>query len=240
MVFYDDISKYYDLIFPVSQDTISFLAECIGPPKKSILDVACGTGDYSIALDKLGFDLTAVDIDKEMIGALRGKLIKKESGVKCLQADMQDLHTKFDKGSFDAVYCIGNSLVHLDSLDKIESFFKDVHSLLTKGGTFIFQIINFDRIISKDIKALPTIVDDSVPLKFERFYSYKNSKITFKTILSVEDRTIENEINLTPLLYDKAVSMLMNAGFKELHAYGDFKKNDYDKEKSFLLIIEAR
>ncbi len=240
MVFYDAISKYYDFIFPVSRDTVNFLAECIGPPKKSVLDVACGTGDYSIELGKLGFDVTAVDIDKEMIQALRDKISIAESRVKCLQADMQDLHTKFDKSSFDAVYCIGNSVVHLDNLDKISAFFKDVRSLLTKDGRFIFQIINFDRVISKNVKSLPTIVNDVVPLKFERFYSNKNGQIAFKTILSVEDRTIENEIFLTPLLYDEAVSMLKNAGFKEFHAYGDFKKNDFDKENSFMLIIEAK
>lgn len=240
MVFYDAISKYYDIIFPVSQDTVQFLAECIGAPNKSVLDVACGTGDYSIELDKLGLDLTAVDIDKEMIKALTEKIISKESPVKCLQADMQELSTKFDKGSFDAVYCIGNSLVHLDSLDKIETFFKDVHSLLTKGGTFIFQIINFDRVISKNIKSLPSLVNEAVPLKFERFYNYEDGKIAFKTILSVEDRTIENEIYLTPLLYDETVSMLSNAGFKEIHAYGDFKKGAYEKENSFMLIIEAK
>lgn len=240
MVFYDAISKYYDIIFPASQDTVKFLAECIGPPKKSVLDVACGTGDYSIELDKLGLDLTAVDIDKEMIKALTEKIITKESSVKCLQADMQDLSTKFDKGSFDAVYCIGNSLVHLDSLDKIETFFKDVRELLTKDGTFIFQIINFDRVISKNIKSLPTIVNEAVPLKFERFYSYANRKIAFKTILSVENKVIENEIYLFPLLFEDAVSILKNAGFKELHVYGDFKKSDYSKEDSFMLIIEAR
>lgn len=242
MAFYDDISKYYDSIFKVSKDTVEFIKRSIGKPPKSVLDVACGTGGYSIELDKQGYNLTAVDIDSKMIEHLSEKTNNTESKVKFLQADMLDLYKKFDKDAFEAVYCIGNSLVHLDSLGQIKDFFIDVHKLLVKGGTFIFQIINYDRIITKDIKSLPTIVNESVPLKFERFYSYEKAtqKIIFKTILSAPNKTIENQIHLTPLMYDEAISLLKDAGFKEINTYGDFKKNNFNKENSYSLIIEAK
>jgi len=242
MAFYDDISKYYDSIFPVSKDTVEFIKESIGNPPKSVLDVACGTGGYSIELDKDGYNLTAVDIDSKMIENLSAKTNNTESKVKFLQANMLHLHEKFDTDLFEAVYCIGNSLVHLDNLSQIKDFFVDVRKLLVKGGTFIFQIINYDRVILKDIKALPTIVNESVPLKFDRFYSYEKSthKIIFKTILSVENKIIENEIYLTPLMHDEAISLLKDAGFEEINTYGDFKKNDFHKENSYSLIIEAK
>jgi SAM-dependent methyltransferase len=242
MTFYDDISAYYDSIFPMSKDTLEFLKNSIGESPKAILDVACGTGAYSIELDKMGYDLTASDIDKKMIETLRQKIKSAHSKLKFLQADMLNLHEKFEDGTFDAIYCIGNSIVHLESLDQIEKFILDAHKLLAHNGVLIFQIINFDRVISKDVKSLPTIVDEAASLKFERFYNYQKDidKITFKTILSIKDKIIENEINLIPLMHDEAVSFLKEAGFKEIKAYGDFKKNDFDKENSYSLVIVAR
>lgn len=242
MAFYDDISKYYDSIFPVSKDTVEFIKESIGNPPKSVLDVACGTGGYSIELDKHGYNLIAVDLDNKMIEHLSAKTNNTESKVKFLQADMLHLYEKFHTEVFEAVYCIGNSLVHLYNLSQIKDFFIDVRKLLVKDGIFIFQIINYDRVFSKDIKSLPAIVNESVPLKFDRFYSYEKAthKIIFKTILSVENKTIENEIYLTPLMYHEAITLLKDAGFSEIKTYGDFKRNNFDKENSYSLIIEAK
>lgn len=239
MNFYNDIAKYYDNIFPVSKDTVEFIMNSVGTPPKSVLDVACGTGGYSGELDKNGYNLIAIDIDSKMIEHL--SINNKKSKVKFLQADMLTLQEKFNDNMFDAIYCIGNSLVHLDSFSEIKKFFINVRKLLVKEGVFIFQIINYDRIISKSIRSLPTIVNESIPLKFERSYRYEKTtnKIVFKTILSVENETIENEINLIPLMYDEAISLLKDAGFNEIIAYGDFKKNKFDKENSYSLVIEA-
>lgn len=242
MAFYEEISKYYDLIFPVSRDTVEFIKSSIGDPPKAVLDIACGTGGYSIELSKNGYNLTAVDLDKKMIEGLKEKANATESSIKFLQADMLKLKEKFDECEFDAAYCIGNSLVHLSSIHEIKNFFIEVRKLLKKQGVFIFQIINYDRIISKNIKSLPTIVNQSVPLKFDRFYVYDKqiNKVIFKTILCADNKTIENSIYLTPLMYDEAVSLLKEAGFTEICAYGDFKKSNFDNDNSYSLVIEAK
>jgi SAM-dependent methyltransferase len=242
MAFYKDISSYYDSIFPVSKDTVDFIRNSIVNPPKSVLDVACGTGGYAIELDKLGYSLTAVDLDDEMIRKLSSKTKDTESKVVFLQANMLNLYEEFSGAKFGAIYCIGNSLVHLQSLAQIQSFFVGIRELLEREGVFIFQIINYDRIISKGINSLPTIINEAVPLSFERYYNHveESQKIIFKTILSVENKKFENEVELTPLMYDDAITMLRNAGFSEINAYGDFKGNNFDKNSSYSLVIEAR
>lgn len=242
MAFYEDIAKYYDDIFTVSKDTLEFIKNKIGAPGKSVLDIACGTGAYSFELDKEGYKVTAVDIDNKMIENLNSKLDIEKNQLQFMQADMLTLNEKFEANTFDAIYCIGNSIVHLDSIDEMRKFLANTRQLLAEDGIFIFQIINYDRIISKNIDSLPTIFNESIPLKFERVYQYQeeNNKILFKTVLSVENRLIENEIYLTPLMYDEAIRLLKDAGFKELKAYGDFKNHSFSKENSYSLIIEAR
>lgn len=241
MTFYNDISKYYDYIFPTSKDTVNFIKSVVGAPPKAILDIACGTGGYAIELEKYGYDLTAVDLDVKMIRELSSKAITRKSKIRFLQADMMNLPVMFEKNTFEAIYCIGNSLVHLDSLSEIRDFFIDVRKLLVENGVFVFQIINYNRVISQEVKSLPTIVNKSVDLKFERIYDYQKAinKVIFKTILSVSNKAIQNEINLTPLLQNEAISLLKEAGFKKITTYGDFNKNIFDKNNSYSLIIQA-
>jgi len=242
VAFYTDISKYYDKIFPISKVTVDFLKDSLGNPPKNVLDVACGTGEYALELEKQGYNLKAIDLDSKMIEKLREKAKKNNSKVSFMEGNMINLGKDFSDEKFDAIYCIGNSLVHLDNLNEIQVFFQDVRKLLNEDGIFIFQIINYDRIIAKELRSLPTIENKEVPLKFERLYNLDEAtgKIIFKTILHVDNKEIINEVNLIPLMYDDAISMLKSAGFNKVKAYGDFRRSCYDKENSYALILEAR
>jgi glycine/sarcosine N-methyltransferase len=241
MSFYEEISKYYDEIFPVSDETVQFIRGIAGNPPKSILDIACGTGGYSLELEKHGYDLTAVDLDSEMIENLKLKAEKIGSKVIFFKADMLDLKEKLKNKLFDVVFCIGNSLVHLEDINNIMAFLTETKKVLKNDGTLIIQTINFDRILSKNVKSLPTISNKNFGLSFERFYRYEEDikKIFFKTILSVDKKKFENEIPLIPIKYDEIINMLRSAGFTKLTAYGDFKNSIFDKENSYMMIIKA-
>jgi len=241
MGFYEKISKYYDYIFPISSETVDFIKRTSGNPPKAILDAACGTGGYSLELEKHGYALTAVDIDKSMIEGLKQKAIAAGSHIEFLQAGMLDLERKLDEKMFDVVFCIGNSLVHLDNQNEISEFFFIAKSVLAPKGKLIIQTINYDRVISRDVRSLPTISNKSVGLSFERYYRYERdiNKVMFKTILRVADKKIENEIPLYPVRYDDSIVMLKNAGFKNIFVYGGFDNSDFDKENSYMMVIEA-
>lgn len=241
MAFYEEISKYYDYIFPTSKETVEFLRRTIGDPPKSVLDVACGTGGYSFELIKHGYDVTAVDIDRSMIEGLRSKANSLNVKINFLNADMLDLKDKLNGKKFESVFCIGNSLVHLDNLDQINEFFKNAKGLISEGGSLIAQVINYDRVISKGIRSLPTIYNEDIGLTFERLYGFDEEKnrVYFKTVLSVNDEKCENEIPLYPLLYEDTKKMLVDAGFKNIEFFGDFNGTSYDKDNSFMMVLHA-
>jgi hypothetical protein len=155
---------------------------------------------------------------------------------------MLDLKDKLGENKLDTVFCIGNSLVHLDTTLQMKEFFNNCKHILKKDGTLIIQIINFDRVISKDVKSLPTIYNDEMGLTFERFYRYDqiSNKVFFKTVLSVEQQKIQNEISLTPITHDEITALLNSAGFNKLNVYGDFNKSSFEKENSYMLIVEAK
>lgn len=240
MAFYQDISKYYDYIFPAGEEQLEFLRKEAGKPPKALLDIACGTGGYSIPLAREGYDMTAADIDAAMVQAVEQKLGGSNTGVKSIKAGMLDLAEKLNN-RFDLAFCIGNSVVHLDNAAEIQQFFKTAKSLLKTGGEFVIQIINFDRVLHKQVTELPELTNPEAGLAFKRYYRYDPTanKIFFRTILTVKEGTFENEIPLFPLLSEEAANMLKIAGFEKVELFGDFTGKSYDRENSFMLVIKA-
>ena len=85
MGFYEQISKYYDYIFPTGDAQLQFIKETAGAPDKKVLDVACGSGGYSIELAKARFKVTATDLDEAMISMAREKAHKEGLDINILQ-----------------------------------------------------------------------------------------------------------------------------------------------------------
>src|SRR5690554_3267480 len=137
MGFYESIANYYDDIFIPNKKQIDFISKTMGYPPKNILDLACGTGSLSLKLAKLGYNVTGIDLDEQMIEKANNKNKLYNQNVKFLVDNI--LTFSFSK-KFNGIYCIGNSIVHLDSLVEINNFFKNVKLNLKEEGKIIVQI----------------------------------------------------------------------------------------------------
>lgn len=233
--FYTEISKYYDYIFPTGNAQISLMKEIVGEAPKDILDVACGSGGYSKALRDAGYGVTAIDLDDQMIQSLKVK--DKEIDAQVLNMlNIEELNKKFD-----LIFCIGNSLVHLNHNEEIYEFLKSCKSSLKENGHLLIQIVNYDRVLAKDIKSLPTIENDAVGLVFERYYEYLSDqhKVDFKTILKVHQDQFENSVLLHPIKSTELTALLEELDFKNIRLYGNFNKDAYDPMESVPLVIVA-
>lgn len=240
MKFYEEISKYYDYIFPTGKAQVNFLNKFIGDIPKDILDIACGTGGYSLELAKQGNKVTAVDLDAKMVEELKTKALESNLNVNALCGNMLELNDILNS-QYDLAFCIGNSLVHLDGEKEISSFLKAVKAILREQGKLIVQIINYDRVLSQNVSSLPTIENAEVGLKFKRIYRYNKdlNKVFFKTILEVEGKELENEIPLYPLLSYELIRLLHEAGYNDVELYGDFKESEFQKDESYALVVVA-
>lgn len=234
--FYSEISKYYDYIFPIGEPQLGLIKELVGEAPKDILDIACGSGGYSKRLSDMGYNVAAIDLDHDMIK----KLKEKDADIDARALNMLDI----DKlnNTFDLMFCIGNSMVHLNDNDEISEFLKKCKNNIRSGGHIIIQIVNYDRILAKDIKSLPLIRNEEVDLTFERYYDYlhEKHKIDFKTILKVDSLNLENHVLLHPIKSVELVGILEKSGFINIKTYESFKKDEYDPMNSFPLVVVAQ
>ncbi|MGI6238632.1 MAG: class I SAM-dependent methyltransferase [Christensenellales bacterium] len=233
--FYREISDYYDHIFPLSQVTLDALAADAGECPKDVLDVACGSGLYAQALQARGYRVTAVDLDEAMIARLR----ERDASVDAHVIDMLRIDSL--GRTFDFIYCIGNSLVHLPDNASIAAFLAACARVLRPGGKLLIQIINYDRVLDQGIKSLSTIENEAVGLRFERNYTYlaDEHQINFNTVLHIGDERLENDVRLHPIRSGELRALLEAAGFTGVSLYGNFKGDAFRLAESVPLVIAA-
>lgn len=237
MAFYEELSKYYDIVFPLGKPQLEFMTKSF-KDKENILDLAAGTGNYSIALSKLGFKVVAVDLDDEMIRKIQAKNDEEKTSVKPYKLDMKNIH-EIKSCKFDGIICIGNSLVHLENIGEIRNVLEKMYSLLSDNGVVILQIVNYDRVLKNGVKELPLINRPEHGVRFIRNYELKDEKILFKTKLIIDNqKSYENCVKLYPLKSDELINTLKEVGFKDIKLYGGFDEREYNIE-SFPLVLKA-
>ena len=147
-MFYESIAKVYDYIFPKNRKQLEFVESIkkISIEEK-ILDIGCATGNLTELLGEKTGNVVGIDLDKELLKEAKDK----HPNLNFENMNMLEVNEKFEENSFDRVVSFGNTLVHLDSREEVEEFFQKVYKTLKFNGFFIVQIINYNRIIEKNI-----------------------------------------------------------------------------------------
>src|SRR5450756_679336 len=105
---------------------------------KTVLDVGCGTGLYSIRLSEGGADITAVDISSKMIEIARRKAQDRGQYIWYDQADMAKL--PYENRTFDMVVSITALEFAADPLLAL----MEMARVLRPGGKLVVGVLNND------------------------------------------------------------------------------------------------
>ncbi len=245
-VFYHHLADYYDQLFPLNHASTEFVRSFITCPESLVLDIGSATGQLAIALlerppanGTVG-SVTAMDIDEKMVDHLNNKILLNElqPRLSVVKGGMADINLLFKPRTYHLILCLGNTLVHLQTLHEIQDFFHSVHNLLRSGGVFIFQVVNYTRILTQHIDQLPLIDKPSVSLTREYRYDETNHLIHFLTRMTVKEtnEVIKNETVLYPLEYHQLVPIINRIGFDTVTCTGNFNHEPWESNSPALVM----
>ncbi len=235
MTFYQPLTQYYDEIFPTNPKASHFLASTF-KQGGTLLDVGAGTGNMALSLVHEGFQVTATEPEETMVKQIHQKAKSSPYFLKIYTKAMQQLD-EFTE-TFDGIYCIGNTLVHLDNLEEISEFLHQTYQKLNDDGIFIFQIVNFERVLTTQDFTFPVIKKET--FAFERRYDLVDDKILFTTTLLTNDQTISNTTTLYPATSKQLLPILEDCGFQSIETYGNFAKDSYSLNSPALIVVAKK
>lgn len=126
---YDSIGRHYDTTRRADAEIARRLMHHLQlPPGAPVLDAACGTGNYTVALSTAGLRMSGVDISSSMLDAAR----RKSHSVEWALADVSCL--PYQQGTYQGVTCI----LAIHHFDDIFRAFAEMYRVLNDGRLVIF------------------------------------------------------------------------------------------------------
>lgn len=236
--FYDELATENDYL-----DYYNFIrGELASRNVKTVLDLACGTGEFSLRLARDGYGVFASDISEEMLTVADNKAGK--NGVH-IQFTRQDMRSFQVNTPVDSVISCFDSYNYLQSINDVASSFRCVNKALRNGGIFIFDINSkwkFEHIYGENTFVLES---ENTFCVWENYYNTKTKVCRFYLNIFEHDGN-----NTYKRLYEeqkeKCYSIssitreLKKAGFSEIEVYGGINKKVADEHRDERIYFIAK
>jgi len=222
---YQHFADLYDEIFPFDGGLEIDLKPFIKPHGQAI-DLGCGTGRLVHLVNHMGMKMRGVDLDQQMVDVAKKNFPNDEF----MQGDMV---TSMKLNSYDLITCFGNTLPHLKPVE-LSMFFNHIFDKLSPDGYFIVTMLNYDQILESKPSQLPVIKRENIT--FERYYTYQEDHIIFKTVLSHNHQQTEDETILFPYTKTRLEKITSEAKLK-VTFYKNIKLDSYDIHHSHICMI---
>jgi ubiquinone/menaquinone biosynthesis C-methylase UbiE len=107
-------------------------------PGMKILDVGCGTGNFSIKMARQEADVAGVDISEKMLALARNRAAQENLAIEFKKMDSQNL--TFQDNTFDGVF----SMATIEFVSDPDKMIEEMLRVCKKGGPVVVGTINRD------------------------------------------------------------------------------------------------
>ena len=155
------------------------------------IDLGAGCGFQSIPLSQIGFSVTAIDLRQKLLNELQEN--SGDADIKTVRDDLINFERYIDRQPELAV-CMTDTILHLESPEKVAFLFEKVFLALEDEGKFIITF----RDLSKELAEL----DRFIPIK-------SDNNIIFTCFLEYEP----DRVRVHDLVYRKENNWQLNKSF---------------------------
>ena len=141
------------------------------------VDIGCGNGYFTRALNKRGYCTIGIDVSAEMLSRAQELCLKEGVRTEFLLGDITKLKLNFKAGFAVAV----NDCINYVPKNKLKSAFASVHGCLKKGAPFIFDISSAYKL--KNVLANNLFGEDRDELTYLWFNTLESDSVTMDLTL---------------------------------------------------------
>ena len=192
---YSKLADIYDAVmedvnYELWADFIEAIIYKHHPNPTSLLELACGTGSISLFLDELEcYDVVGTDKSPQMIAKAREKNQRMMCNVDFKVMDFLDIQLN---RTFDAVFCVFDSINYLHSADEVRQFLDQSRKVLSPESLLIF-----------DFTTPKNSVQAIEYLNNEEGYTDDNHRYFRRSTYDAANRIHENEFKIQRLAEDQ-------------------------------------
>jgi len=154
-----DVNSYWNYGSPAKQKRADYRASLLisaaGISRSSrVLEIGCGTGEYTSRLAQTGAQITAIDLSPDLV-----RLAEENNQFPNVRFRVGDAEHLEPLGSFDAI--VGNAILH--HLDAAKTF-SQIFKVLAPGGRFAFSepnMLNPQIMVQKNVPPIKRLLGDS-------------------------------------------------------------------------------
>lgn len=219
-----------------SQYLISMLGEY---ELRTGLDVGCGSGWFTRAFQRAGYEMTGLDVSSEMLNKA-SELSRKEGGQsRYLLGDVASFRS-LEK--YDFVTAINDCINYIPK-KKLRSAFKNVYSALNKNGIFLFDVSSPRKFREKIANTV--CADDRDDVTYLCFNSLRKDEVSMDVTLFIRrqdgafERLDEKHIQYI-YAEDEISSALSDSGFELLRIEGHLGENKETSDRLCFLTKKSR
>lgn len=232
---YTYISQVYDKMIEMDYDKWKIFVENyfalshIPTKGKKCLELGCGTGNMTINLKKIGFEVTALDISEDMLQVAEEKLRLKNYKVNFVIGDMVNININ---KKFDYIFSFCDGYNYITEDEDITSSFKSVYNNLQDNGEFIFDISTEYKLIKEIGNKSFTLNDEELCYIWDNYT--EDDRIEMYISFFVKEGNLYRRFD--EVHYQRAYNidyikeLLIQVGFKNIEIYNDYENTPYHNE----------
>lgn len=179
------------------------------------VDLGSGCGFQSIPLARLGFNVTAIDIDRALLTELRENAASLP--IKVVAADMLDFRTHINS-DVELFVCMVDTLLHLSSARDVTVFLSEIFESLHQGGRLLLSFRDLTHELTGIERFIPVRSDDQ--MIFTCFLEYEPETVKVHDLLYQKQddgwllrKSYYRKLRLSPAW---VIEALGRAGFEEV------------------------
>lgn len=168
-----------------------------GTDIRTILDCSIGSGNLTLGLAELGYEVTGSDLSEAMLRRCREKAEKRGLPVRLYCSDFRQVDRNVP-GCFDCVMSTGNSLPYVSNEDVVATLGR-MDRLVKPGGYLYVDLRNWDRVVDEKQQYYfyrPMFHDDLRVDTIQFWEHHPDGTITFHIVFTLEQdgKIVQREV----------------------------------------------